>query len=160
MKKKYKIYFFILLSFLIGVMIITYGPIKGAYNRYLHTPELIKNNQFIYLDIIPDKGKAIRDFYDIYIQKKGYSGLKQKRYFDEGSTAILYLAANDGKLTLIIDYTRDPFSIRGFIKESPKDVLIGTISDNKYFLPLPSSLADSNNIKLKVIRATGEEILL
>ena len=117
MKKTHKIRLGIIVLFifiLISAALVFKGDIQGWYNRTFYTPEILKEHSFIHLNTCSDPNKEKQTFFNKYIQKEGFYGLKQTRITIEGNHLQLYIYTHNGEVHGICDYTRDPFGIRRF----------------------------------------------
>ena len=146
----------------IGILILLLyfsGSIKGFYHRTFHTPKVISNKDFIYLNysLFPDKKK--QEFYDAYKSRQSFYGVMREKGTFEASVVTIYLMTEAGNLTMIIDYTHDPWGIRKFVKKEPKTVILGSCNAEGKFVEKTNDFC-LQDIILEVELASGEKIWL
>jgi len=156
----------ILVCFIIVPVLILYrGSLIGAHERAFNMPDILKEkeNAFVLMSDAESRNELKKSFYLSYKKSDEFAGLKQLRASIEGTPITLYLMTEFGNLTLIFDYTHDPFSNRKIIVEKGLNLLIGTMDQNGNFVEADFfEIADTSakKVKLKVIRSTGEEIII
>jgi hypothetical protein len=131
------------------------GELKGAYNRKFHTPAILKQKQFILLDNSNSAFEKRKTLLSAYQAKKGFYGISQKRRTIEGDAFMAYLAADNGKLVLIIDYTHDPRSIRAFRVENPLEISLVIERESGDYIEWQPDTADTNQVRIKCVNQSG-----
>lgn len=120
-----KVFYIMLVLFFIFIFTAFRGSIKGFLIRSLYTPLEIKQDSFIDLDLVEFPNKEKLQFYSIYRGGKGYCALKKSIISIDGTVYRVYIITNNGKLTLVKDYTSDSHGNRKFVIEEPNDVVLG-----------------------------------
>ena len=91
-----------------------YGPLKGAYWRAFRTPALMHDRHVE--DLVAARAAEQRKrLLEVWRTAQGSYGLRQTVSSVEGTPIGFTLVADNGKATLILDYTRDAFGPRKFI---------------------------------------------
>jgi hypothetical protein len=135
MSVKRKIVYVVL--FLVGfvvpfllINIITKGSVKGAINRFIFTPAIITNNHFVSVESTENPDEQRVKFMFAYQSKQGFYGLKKTFITIEGYPVVVFAATENGKLTIIRDYTLDKFGPRKFIKKEVDSVACEPVDAN------------------------------
>ena len=151
-----RVLYIALLGAILFIVFLFSGSIKGAFYRTFFTPEILKEKVFedVSDSRFPNADKQV--FYEKYVQKEGYYGLKQNRTSIEGDPIVLYIYTNHGDATLIVDYTRDSYGVRKFVKEKIERVeLVGRDEDGN-FHELDSLANSSQKVILRIETISGK----
>ena len=97
------------------------GPAKGAFNRTFRAPPIVRAS-FIE-DLDPQQARAqIEKFLSVYRSGRGSYGLRRTVTSGAGAPIGEYVITEDGKLTFVMDRTRDRESTREFSIVHPSGV--------------------------------------
>lgn len=101
-----------------------YGPAKGLFNRTFRSPSILRAG-FVE-DLNADRPEAqLEKFLSVYRSQQGSCGLRRTVPSVEGTPVGKCLVTENGKLTLVIDFTRDRNSTRNFVVLHPSAVSPG-----------------------------------
>jgi hypothetical protein len=91
-----------------------YGPVKGAYWRAFRTPSILREQGVE--DLVSSRaGEQKKRVVEAWRSGHGTYGLRQTVLSAEGTPIRLALVTEQGKATLVLDYTRDAYGPRRFI---------------------------------------------
>jgi len=98
-----------------------YGPLKGAYWRGFRTPALVLDSRVE--DLVAARASAQRErLLEVWRKGRGTYGLRRTVSSIEGTPIGLTLVADQGRATLVLDYTRDSYGNREFFVESVQTI--------------------------------------
>jgi hypothetical protein len=96
----------------VGVRV--YGPVKGAYWRAFRTPPILCEQGVE--DLVSGRaGEQRKRVVEVWRSGQGTYGLRQTVLSAEGTPIGLALVTEQGKATLVLDYTGDAYGPRRFI---------------------------------------------
>ena len=102
-----------------------YGPVKGAYWRAFRTPDLVRDSAVEQLSPVHADAQRTRLF-DVWQSGRGKYGLRQTTLSIEGTPIGLILVTEDGRATLVFDYTRDAYGPRRFVVQPVEALEVGS----------------------------------
>jgi hypothetical protein len=105
------------------------GPVKGLYYRTFKRPEITKSNFVDTLSSVPSLAAEQRKHFIAAWNDGSNYGLHIIRRTIEGDPVGLWLITNKKQVSLIIDYTHDPWSYRKYYIEHPSSVEYDTVKN-------------------------------
>ena len=118
-----------------------YGPAKGLYWRTFRAPAIL-NAGFIEPIDPQREQEQLKKFCDVYESHQGSYGLRQLTASVEGSLVGKCLVTEDGRLTLVVDQTRDANSDREIIVAHPSSVTLAPVEQGTNQAASASAPAD------------------
>ena len=115
----------VLFAFVARVYI--YGPAKGLFYRTFRTPAVLLST-FVE-DFDRQQAETQREkLLSVYQSRSGSYGLRKTVSSIEGTPIGQCLVVENGRLTIVIDLTRDAYGIREFVIQYPTNVILGPIT--------------------------------
>jgi hypothetical protein len=143
------------LSVLVAIGV-TYGPAKGLYHRTFRRPAIL--SAYFIQPFDPHRGEVQREtLFRIWKSGHGELGLRQQVGSVEGTPIEMHLIVQEGKITLIRDYTRDSFGIREFVTSRPVNLILGPLSGGEVH-PLDDRFPSSGVTSLKCVFTSGRVV--
>jgi len=140
---------------LVGAALL-FGPALGAFNRVFRMPAVVRAPFVEAVSDSPDLANAQRQrLLEAWRAGRSY-GLHRVVKTVEATPVGLWLVTSGGTLTLITDYTRDPYSNRSIQVAEPAAVELGVLAPEERH-PLRAWFPDSGQTYLRC-RFTGGHV--
>jgi hypothetical protein len=132
-----------------------YGPVSGAINRAVRMPPVTKASFVQPLSANAEEASAQRQRLLAAWRSKASYGLHREQSSVEGTPIGIWLVAQGGSLTLVTDYSRDPYSTREVHVQNPVSLELGPLSAEERH-PLRSWFPSATEVYLRCRLASNQ----